>query len=61
MGLTTSEVIELSGDAFALITEIRDALKPDATGRKRITRKEGKRIFRLALALLGNLATDIVD
>jgi len=61
MGLTTEEVIDLSDEAANLMDEIRDALEPDDDGRRRITRREARKVLRAMGELGWQLLRDILD
>ena len=59
--LDPAELIDLSGEAIDLATELAADLAPDADGKRRVNKAEGRAILQKILKLGGHLVRDLAD
>ena len=61
MPFDIDELADVADEALALATEIQEALKPDATGRRKVTRAEWRGIRRKVVKLFVAVVIEAMD
>lgn len=61
MPFDIDELADVADEALALATEIQEALKPDAAGRRKVTRAEWRGIRRKVVKLFVAVVIEAMD